>query len=124
MHLIQGRYHWQDNYIRGNWQKPQQDFLPYARWIAIIEQLKEEHQDNHYNEWEKLLYQDWIAYKNNPYKSKPFIKNFEQFKRKHGFVHPRDKLGKKSDEIAKARAALKAMGLDNVIGSFQLTRNS
>lgn len=124
MHLIQKEYGWSDRYICPDWTDLPDEYLSYERWLQIIEVLKRDKEYERYERLENMMLVCWDIYQNNPYKSKPYIKNFEDFMRKKGIKHPLRRGRTKKHELEEANKVLDELGITNVLRSVHNKRQN
>lgn len=87
MHLVQKEYKWHDHYILHDWRK-HTDFLSYERWLQIIEIIRIDRIHDHYDKWSRAALPGYTVYVQNPYKTKPYERNFDTYRNKLGIRDP------------------------------------
>lgn len=101
-----------------HWSELPEDYLSYERWLQIIEVLKREKAYERYEKLELVSLINWTAVQLNVVKLK--TKNFQEFLKKQGILHPFRKRAKsKKEEIDKAYEGLKEFLPESFINVFR-----
>jgi hypothetical protein len=121
--MVQSRTGWKLNYLRHDWRKEKEDFLPYQNWVEMLEVLAIEEMERRHHDFELEAFGGWQRHLCKA--KKPM--DFERYKKSLGLRRPIKAQGKsKKSEIAKAHQVMRDLGFTGLIrdGGVRPSSNS